>query len=158
MKKCLPRNLICLDLLVGPFFLEHPREVYIFSPYLPTTEQVLHTVCGFLTTGPMVPLAPFCPTNPICPCSPIGPVSPRCPCWPWRPWREVINEQVCCECTNFVLSLLFTTTIQAIVQGSKLTVIQEQKVYFSPKQVNWQTFSPGFPLSPILPGLPSWPW
>lgn len=40
MKKYLPRNLIGLALLVGPFSLPHPREVYIFSPYPPTIEQV----------------------------------------------------------------------------------------------------------------------
>lgn len=183
MKKCLPRNLICLDFLVGPFSLEHPREIFIFSPHPPTTSQVLQSICKELTTGPMVPLAPFCPRNPISPRSPTGPVSPRWPWWPLLPWRETINEQVCSECTNFPEQYLGCLTIQTFNTESlldkhlqchayggfwphclllqqrtiQLPFIHEWKVYFSPEQVNWQTFSPGFPLSPISPGLPSWP-
>ncbi len=35
---------------------------------------------------------------------------------------------------------------------------KNERCILAPSKVNWQTFSPGFPLSPILPGLPSWPW
>ncbi len=35
---------------------------------------------------------------------------------------------------------------------------KNERCILAPSKVNWQPFSPGFPLSPILPGLPSWPW
>lgn len=156
MKNCLPRNLICLDLLVGPFSPEHPREIYMFSPHPPTTRRVLQTICGRLTTGPMVPLAPFCPTNPISPCSPIGPVSPRWPWWPLLPWREAISEQVCSECTNFpwtvvrvvwqfkhlILKVYLTSTSNVmLMEVTGLTVYYYNRELFNPsyKRANCQT-------------------
>lgn len=100
LRKCLPDNLACQDLLAGPSYLEQPRTegTLILQCICPQVKKITSVFRG-LTIVPMVPLVPFFPMNPTSPCSPTGPVSPKCPGWPLLPWRianDFQHGQGCC--------------------------------------------------------------
>lgn len=184
MKKFLPRNLICLDLLVGPFSPGRPREIYIYLTHIHQLQASSSNYlwmsyhwsngssCSFLSNKPHISLLTDWPGLTQMTLVTFAPLERGHKCAGMR-WvysclgsltiqrfntESLLEEHFhCYACWPYCLPLP-QRTIQPLVQESKLTDIQKWKVYFSSELVNWQTFSPGFPLSPILPGLPSWPW
>ncbi len=188
MQNCLPHNLVCLDLLDGPFCLEHPREmVYLAHISQPPRKSFKPSVdvLPLVQWFPSLPSVQRTPSLPPLPLAQSHPGDPGDPCSPGeRPSMRwfAVNVQIL---QTFVLVVWHFKYLQGVYLTSNRSRIKvtdlivqhhsweqfklfqkranwqtskNERCILVPSRVNWQTFSPGFPLSPIKPGLPSWPW